>query len=154
MIWLYELYYKFFLSQGYINKLIKKGIIVHDVYFIISALFNNEPISSDMVGMPWIYFGIWLLVLKYFQKWIGKFWILQFQCWQTKEFQKNVMDKNIKAAGKRGGYKDTSQSGIASNFCKCCIESITELVKENSVYLYMFDLEQVKNDIIKIGGRW
>ena len=130
MIWLYELYYKFFISQKHINKLIRTGILIHDGYFVISSLASNNPISIDMVGMPWIYYFLWLLIIKVFHKLIGKFWILRLQTWQTKEFQKHVMDKNIKAAGKRGGYKDTSQSGIASNFCKCSIETIKENISE------------------------
>lgn len=145
MIWLYELYYKFIISQKHINKLIRTGILIHDGYFVISSLASNNPISIDMVGMPWIYYFLWLLIIKVFHKLIGKFWILRLQTWQTKEFQKHVMDKNIKAAGKRGGYKDTSQSGIASNFCKCNIETIKENISEISVYLYMFDLKEVKD---------
>ena len=159
MIWLYELYYKFFLSQQKINKWFKTGAIVHSVYFILQSLANEVPINIDNTAMPWLYFLIWLIAIKYFHKWIGQFWILKLQCWQTKEFQKHVMDKNIKAAGKRGGYKDTSQSGIASNFCKCCKESIQDLVSELSIHLYMFDLkkvkEHVKNDlgIFNVAGK-
>ena len=144
MIWLYELYYKFFLSQQKINKWFKTGAIVHSVYFILQSLANEVPINIDNTAMPWLYFFIWLIVIKYFHKWIGQFWILKLQCWQTKEFQKHVMDKNIKAAGKRGGYKDTSQSGIASNFCKCSKERINGLVYDLETHLYLFDTKKIR----------
>ena len=144
MIWLYELYYKFFLKQKKINKLIVIGALIHDGYFLVENLMNDLPIDIDLMGMPWVYYFLWIILIRIFHKLFGQYWILKLQAWQTKEFQKHVMDKNIKAAGKRGGYKDTSQSGIASNFCKCCVESIEQLVKEISVHLYMFDLTKVK----------
>lgn len=144
MIWLYELYYKFFISQKHINKIIKTGALIHGSYFLIDSLTKSEPIVIDEIGLPWVYFFLWLAIIKIFHKLIGKFWVLKLQAWQTKEFQKHVMDKNIKAAGKRGGYKDTSQSGIASNFTKCSIEKIKDNISEISVYLYMFDLKRVK----------
>lgn len=147
MIWLYELYYKFFLKLKKINKVIVTGSIVHDVYFVIVSLASESQIVIDEVGMPWIYFLLWLLATKLFHKLIGKFWILRLQTWQTKEFQKHVMDNNIKAAGKRGGYKDTSQSGIASNFCKCSIEKIEDLIEEMIPHLHFFDLKKLKDHV-------
>lgn len=148
MIGLYELYYNFFLSQKKIKKIFIIGSIAHDGYFLINTLLNEIPIDIDTIGMPWIYFLIFLAATKLFHKWFGQYWILKLQTWQTKEFQKYVMDKNIKAAGKRGGFKDTSQSGIASNFCVCSKEKINELMDEMTVHLYMFDLKRI-NEFIK-----
>ena len=144
MIKLYELYYHFFNIQKKLNQKLLIAIWIHDGYFLLDTLMNELPIDIDLIGMPWIYFGLWKLTLYLFHRLIGKFWILKYQTWQTKEFQKHVMDKNIKAAGKRGGFKDTSQSGIASNFCKCCIEKIEAEIEEISVHLYLFDLKKVK----------
>lgn len=144
MIRIYELYYKFFLSQKRINRLFKTGVIIHDVYFLIETLLNDLPIDIDLMGLPWIYFFLWILLIKLFHKLFGQYWILKLHTWQTKEFQKHVMDKNIKACGKRGGYKDTSQSGFASNFCKCSKETIEDELEKLEDHLYMFDLKKVK----------
>ena len=144
MIKIYELYYKFFISQKKINRLIKIGAIIHDAYFLVETLMNDLPIDIDLIGMPWVYYFLWRILVSIFHKLFGQYWILKLQTWQTKEFQKYVLDKNIKAAGKRGGYKDTSQSGIATNFCKISKEKISEELEDIKVHLYMFNLKEVK----------
>lgn len=144
MIKIYELYYKFYLSQKKINRLFKIGVFIHEAYFLLETLLNDNPIDIDLIGMPWIYFFIWIFFIKVFHKLVGQYWVLRLQTHQTVNFQKNVMDKNIKAAGKRGGFKDTSQSGIASNFCKYCVEQIEEEIEELKIHLYMFDLKKIK----------
>ena len=143
MMKIYELYYNYFLLKKKINKMIIIGCIIHDGYFLISHLINDVEIDLDTIGLPWLYFLLYLLIAKVFHNLIGQYWILKFQEWQTKEFQKYVMPKNLKCSGKRGGYKDSSNSGLMSNFIKCSKEQIQENIESIRVHLFYFDLKAV-----------
>lgn len=144
---IYEFYYNFYNNKKKLNKYLFIGCLIHAGYFLIQTLVNELPFDLDQIFLPLVYYGLWLLAIKIFHKWFGQFWILKFQQWQTKEFQKYVMDKNIKAAGKRGGFKDTSQSGMASNFVVCSKETLQELMDDMTPHLYMFDLKAIKEYI-------
>ena len=73
MIWLYELYYKFFLKQKKINKLIVIGALIHDGYFLVENLMNDLPIDIDLMGMPWVYYFLWIILIRIFHKFFGRF---------------------------------------------------------------------------------
>lgn len=143
MLKLYELYYNFFTNKKKINKWVFIATLVHAGYFIIYSLSNKTTINVDDTFMPIIYYLLFLLIQNLFHKWIGQYWILKLQTWQTKEFQKEVMPKNIKCSGKRGGYKDSSNAGMMSNFVKCSIEQIEEEIENIRVHLFYFDLKAV-----------
>ena len=140
---IYEWYYNFFTNKKKINKRIFIATLVHAGYFIIYSLSNKTTINVDDTFMPIIYYLLFLLIQNLFHKWIGQYWILKLQTWQTKEFQKEVMPKNIKCSGKRGGYKDSSNAGMMSNFVKCSIEQINEEIENIRVHLFYFDLKKV-----------
>lgn len=148
MIKIYQLYNSFLTKQKKLNKLIIIIILISNGYNLLNTLTSSEAyIDMDVIGLPWLYFLGWKLANKLFYKLIGKYWILKLNRWQTKEFQKHVMDKNIKAAGKRGGFKDTSQSGFATDFCKCSIEKIEDKMESLEIHLYKFDLKKLKKFI-------
>ena len=140
---IYDLYYKYFISKKKINKFIFIACLVHAGYFAILTFVNDLPVDLDQIGLPLFYFLIYLLLARIFHSLIGQYWILKLQTWQTKEFQKEVMPKNIKSSGKRGGYKDSSNSGLMSNFVRCSKEQIEENIDNIKVHLFYFDLKKV-----------
>ena len=151
MIKFYELYNTFWNRQKKINRYLIIIILVLNGYCLFGTLKTEAQIDMDALAKPWIYFLVWKLANKAFYKLFGRFWILKYNRWQTKEFQWKVMDKNIKAAGKRGGYKDTSQAGIVTDFCNNCRSDIKKKLEKLKIQLYRFDLkkidELIENDI-------
>ena len=147
MIVIYEAYYHFLNKQKKINKTLRTVILILNAYSLFISLKNNLPINIDEVGIPWLIYFCWKIFVYLFYRLFGKYWILKYQRWQTKEFQWKVMDKNIKAAGKRGGFKDTSQSGIVTDFANNCRKDIKKKLSELKIQLYKFDLKKIKKAI-------
>ena len=50
----------------------------------------------------------------------------------------------MKAVGKRGSHKDTTQSGMISNFVSYTKQQIKDEINDMSVHLYLFDLKRIK----------
>lgn len=146
MLIIYKIYYKLYNSRKKIIKYLFLFSIIFSILKIIKSINNNENINvAD--------FSFWLITFGYkffailFYKFVGVFWICKYNTFLTKEFQKKVMPKNIKACGKRRGFKDTIQVGMASNFVKCSKEKIKAEIKEMKPHLYRFDLVKIKKYI-------
>ena len=148
MIKIYELYNLFYENKKKINKIFNILVLIHEAYFLLTFLKSGLDVDIDILVEPWVYYGLYLLFIYLFHRWFGKYWILRLQTYQTKEFQKDIMPKNIKGVGKRGAGKDTFQSGTTSNFCASTKERIKDEIDEMKVHLFYFDLKKV-NEYIK-----
>lgn len=139
MMFIYKIYDSFWDNKKKISKLILIALAVYSVYY----LFGTPGAVIDDIVEWWIIYVAWLVFIRIFHKLIGQYWILKFQCWQTKEVQREVLDKNMKASGKRRGYKDTIQSGMVTNFVTYTKEQIKEELESLSIHLFYFDLKAV-----------
>ena len=145
MMFIYKLYDSFWNNKKKVNKFIFICLAVYSGYY----LFTSTEVILEYILKYWIMYAVWLVFIKIFHKLIGQYWILKFQCWQTKEVQREVLDKNMKAAGKRRGYKDTIQSGMVSNFVTYTKEQIKEELEALEIHLFYFDLKKVDEFIEK-----
>ena len=149
---IYKLYYSFWINRKKINKNIITIIVCFILYRVLQSLLNEIELNVEEIATILFYYIIWIVVNKLFYSLIGMYWILQYQRYQTRLVQRDVLDKNMKAVGKRGSGKDTIQSGMITNFVYYTKEQIEEELHKLSIHLYMFDLkrikEYIKNDIL------
>ena len=141
---IYKLYYSFWSNRKKINKNIITIIVGFILYRLLQSLLNDVELNIEEIATILFYYIIWIVVNKLFYSLVGMYWILQYQRYQTKLLQRDVLDKNMKAVGKRGSHKDTTQSGMITNFVSYTKAQIKEEIRKLSIHLYLFDTKKIK----------
>lgn len=144
---IYKLYYSFWINRKRINKNIITINIFFIVYAVLQSLLNDIELNIEKIVTILFYYIIWIVANKLFYSLVGMYWILQYQRFQTKLIQRDVLDKNMKAVGKRGSHKDTTQSGMINNFVSYTKEQIKKEIGQMKIHLFYFDLKMIKKYI-------
>lgn len=148
-MFIYSLYYDLHKNKKKINKFIIIALILFSLYKIFTFLTEEVSVDFEAIIKIWNYFLYYKIFVYLFYKLIGRYWILKYQVYLTKEYERTTMPKALKNEGKRGGFKDSFQAGLKSNFAECSQKTIKKEIEEMKIYLFMFDLKKV-DEYVKI----